>query len=395
MAPAMHTEMWEHPATQANVATLRARGVIVLDPAVGPPHRRRLRPGPAARARRRSPQACRAVLAGRAVAGPRRAARVVVSAGGTREPLDPVRFLGNRSSGKQGYALAARRCRARRRGRARRGQRRRCPTRPAPPSCASARAEELRRAVLGRAPERRRRRDGRRRRRLPAGARRRRTRSRRTTPAESRRRRARAHRRRARRGRGRRARRTADARSWSASPPRPVTSAGDVLDHGRAKLARKGCDLLVVNDVADGRAFEADDNEVVVLGADGIAHRGARQAPKDAVGRSAVWDAVVADCLHAPELARARSRPLRARPVSPQRVASGSLRHAACRVGSAGDRSVRGRPVHEEHRPWPAACSPPSPSPRGTRTRSPTRSATRSSTRCSRRTRAAASRSRR
>ncbi|SCL29635.1 bifunctional phosphopantothenoylcysteine decarboxylase/phosphopantothenate--cysteine ligase CoaBC [Micromonospora inyonensis] len=106
LAPAMHTEMWEHPATVANVATLRARGVLVIEPAVGrltgaDSGKGRL-PDPAEifavarRALRRGPDAP-ADLTGR---------RVVVTAGGTREPLDPVRFLGNRSSGKQGYAFA-------------------------------------------------------------------------------------------------------------------------------------------------------------------------------------------------------------------------------------------------------------------------------------------------
>ena len=107
MAPAMHTEMWTHPATVANVATLRARGVIVRRSRRRPADRRRHRRRPAAGrrahrgARRRccwhTRPRCPHDLAGR---------RVVISAGGTREPLDPVRFLGNRSSGRQGYALA-------------------------------------------------------------------------------------------------------------------------------------------------------------------------------------------------------------------------------------------------------------------------------------------------
>ncbi|WP_062351282.1 bifunctional phosphopantothenoylcysteine decarboxylase/phosphopantothenate--cysteine ligase CoaBC [Herbidospora yilanensis] len=102
-APAMHTEMWEHPATQANVATLRARGAIVIEPAVG-----RLTGADSGKGRLPDPaaifQVCRDVLAGGAadLAG----RRVVVSAGGTREAIDPVRFIGNRSSGLQGYALA-------------------------------------------------------------------------------------------------------------------------------------------------------------------------------------------------------------------------------------------------------------------------------------------------
>ncbi|MGV1008213.1 MAG: bifunctional phosphopantothenoylcysteine decarboxylase/phosphopantothenate--cysteine ligase CoaBC [Dermatophilaceae bacterium] len=101
-APAMHTEMWEHPATQANVATLRARGARVIDPASG-----RLTGPDSGAGRLPEPAdlyaACLAVVsATRPLAG----RRVVVTAGGTREPLDPVRFLGNRSSGKQGAALA-------------------------------------------------------------------------------------------------------------------------------------------------------------------------------------------------------------------------------------------------------------------------------------------------
>jgi len=131
LAPAMHTEMWEHPATVANIATLRSRGVHVIDPASG-----RLAGPDTGQGRLPDPAdifaVCRELLsghsspcaettesgteskqdgglratsgeeAGRALAG----RRVVISAGGTREPLDPVRFLGNRSSGKQGYTLA-------------------------------------------------------------------------------------------------------------------------------------------------------------------------------------------------------------------------------------------------------------------------------------------------
>lgn len=106
MAPAMHTEMWEHPATRANVATLRGRGVIVVEPAAGRLTGADSGPG-------RLPEAAALfrlasqVLARGGVAGDLAGRRVVVSAGGTHEHLDPVRFLGNRSSGKQGYALAS------------------------------------------------------------------------------------------------------------------------------------------------------------------------------------------------------------------------------------------------------------------------------------------------
>jgi phosphopantothenoylcysteine decarboxylase/phosphopantothenate--cysteine ligase len=106
MAPTMHTEMWEHPATMENVATLRRRGVLVLEPASG-----RLTGADTGKGRLPDPveifQVLRRVLRRGNTATTDLAGRhVVVTAGGTREPLDPVRFLGNRSSGKQGYALA-------------------------------------------------------------------------------------------------------------------------------------------------------------------------------------------------------------------------------------------------------------------------------------------------
>ena len=104
-APAMHTEMWEHAATQANVATLRARGIVVIEPAEG-----RLTGADTGKGRLPEPaEIFEAALevASRGAAGPDLTGRhVVISAGGTREYLDPVRFLGNRSSGLQGYALA-------------------------------------------------------------------------------------------------------------------------------------------------------------------------------------------------------------------------------------------------------------------------------------------------
>ncbi|MFV0462329.1 MAG: bifunctional phosphopantothenoylcysteine decarboxylase/phosphopantothenate--cysteine ligase CoaBC [Nostocoides sp.] len=115
MAPAMHTEMWEHPATQANVATLSQRGVHIIPPASG-----RLTGSDSGAGRLPEPEELYAVARrilhearGAATGGavdppqPLAGARVVVSAGGTREPLDPVRYLGNRSSGKQGFAIAA------------------------------------------------------------------------------------------------------------------------------------------------------------------------------------------------------------------------------------------------------------------------------------------------
>ncbi len=104
LAPAMHTEMWEHPATRANVATLRERGVHVVEPAVG-----RLTGADTGRGRLPDPAQIHDYATAVLRAGGRTdlaGRHVVVTAGGTREPLDPVRYLGNRSSGKQGYAFA-------------------------------------------------------------------------------------------------------------------------------------------------------------------------------------------------------------------------------------------------------------------------------------------------
>jgi phosphopantothenoylcysteine decarboxylase/phosphopantothenate--cysteine ligase len=118
MAPAMHTEMWRHAATQANVETLRRRGVTVLEPANG-----RLTGADSGPGRLPEPEAIFEAAMALAEAsgglgavatdtdrsggtGPLAGRTVTISAGGTREPLDPVRFLGNRSSGKQGVALA-------------------------------------------------------------------------------------------------------------------------------------------------------------------------------------------------------------------------------------------------------------------------------------------------
>ncbi|AUI52590.1 bifunctional phosphopantothenoylcysteine decarboxylase/phosphopantothenate--cysteine ligase CoaBC [Arthrobacter crystallopoietes] len=106
--PAMHTEMWQHPATQTNIATLRGRGTLVMDPAVGRLTGKDTGPGrlpepeeifdfALAQLDESRPAAGTTMLLGK---------RVVITSGGTREPLDPVRFLGNRSSGKQGVALA-------------------------------------------------------------------------------------------------------------------------------------------------------------------------------------------------------------------------------------------------------------------------------------------------
>lgn len=104
LAPAMHTEMWRNPATQANVATLRKRGITVLEPAHGRLTGKDTGPG-----RLPEPQViaelARAVLRTGAFLPTLAGTRVLISAGGTRESIDPVRFIGNHSSGKQGFAL--------------------------------------------------------------------------------------------------------------------------------------------------------------------------------------------------------------------------------------------------------------------------------------------------
>jgi phosphopantothenoylcysteine decarboxylase/phosphopantothenate--cysteine ligase len=284
-APAMHTEMWEHPATVENVATLRRRGAVVLDPASGrltgsDTGKGRL-PEPAELATMvelllRNSQALPFDLAGR---------HVVVTAGGTREALDPVRFLGNASSGRQGYAIAA--------VAAARGARVTLVSANSDLSAPAGvdvvpvvSAVELGDAVHKIAPG-------------------------------------------------------ADAVVMAAAVAdfRPVSAAGhkikkggsavgpieltenpdvlrqlvadrrsgqlvvgfaaetgdhtaSVLEHGRAKLARKGCDLLVVNAVGTGVAFGRPDNAAVILGADG-SETEVPLGPK-AVLAAAVCDAIAA-----------------------------------------------------------------------------------------------------
>ncbi len=102
VCPAMHTEMWEHPSVVDNIATLRARGVHIVEPETG-----RLAGGDVGAGRLASPETI--VAAAERLLGPSDLAgvKVVVSAGGTREPIDAVRVIANRSSGKQGYAIAA------------------------------------------------------------------------------------------------------------------------------------------------------------------------------------------------------------------------------------------------------------------------------------------------
>ena len=301
-APAMHTEMWEHPATQHNVATLRGRGAIVVDPAVG-----RLTGADSGKGRLPEPAELFAladsILSSRTEAGasppvtipapgvgtaalPGLAGRrVLISAGGTREELDPVRFLGNWSTGRQGYAFA-----------------RSAVARGADVTLVAANVE---------LPD-------------PAGVKIIRVVSARDMHAVML---AEAE--------------TADVIVMTAAVAdfRPVTRSGgkikkdgrvpepialaenpDILadlsarraahgpagqvvvgfaaetdpdlDAARAKLARKGCDLLVVNPVGGGRGFGSAENEADVLGADGTMTPIPRRS-KDGLA-SVVWDLVAA-----------------------------------------------------------------------------------------------------
>ena len=284
LAPAMHTEMWEHPATQANVALLRSRGVLVLEPAVG-----RLTGADSGRGRLPEPveifRTCRQVLARGVQPLDLTGRRVVVSAGGTREHLDPVRFLGNRSSGKQGYALA--------RAAVARGAEVVLVTTSALPDPAGATvvrvtsALELRDAVLAAA--------------VAADA---------VVMAAA----VADHRPALRLATKRKKARTAsielvenpDVLSELGAARRPGQvlvgfaaetgdDAGSVLEHGLAKLARKGCDLLVVNEVGEPghpTGFEGDANAATVLGADGTSYE-VPLGTKDALA-DVVWDLVAA-----------------------------------------------------------------------------------------------------
>ena len=293
-APAMHTEMWEHAATVENVATLRRRGAVVLDPASGRLTGADTGPGrlpePAQihaaelrlLERGRVEGAAVADLAGR---------RVVISAGGTREPLDPVRFLGNRSTGLQGYALAETAL-------ARGAEVVLVSANVELPDPAGAKvvrvgtAEDLRTAVREAAADAD----------VVVMA---------AAVADF------------------RPARQVDAKiKKTDADPEPLAlvrnpdvlaelcadrpragqvivgfaaetgdGEGSVLDHGRAKLARKRCDLLVVNDVgadADGRskAFGSPDNAAVILGSDGSETPVAR-GPKTVLS-DVIWDLALA-----------------------------------------------------------------------------------------------------
>ncbi|OEU98754.1 MULTISPECIES: bifunctional phosphopantothenoylcysteine decarboxylase/phosphopantothenate--cysteine ligase CoaBC [Streptomyces] len=281
-APAMHTEMWEHPATRENVATLRRRGALVVEPAVG-----RLTGKDTGKGRLPDPEAlfevCRRVLRrGAAGAGPDLAGRhVVVSAGGTREPLDPVRFLGNRSSGKQGYALA--------RTAAARGARVTLVSAnsalPDPAGVDLVRvgsAEELRTAVTAAAAD------------ADAVV---------MAAAVADFRPAAYATGKIKKRAGQEPEPLALARNpdilagLAADRPRPgqvvvgfAAETDRVLEHGRAKLAAKGCDLLVVNEVGESRTFGSEENEAVVLGTDG-SETPVPHGPKEALADT-VWDLI-------------------------------------------------------------------------------------------------------
>jgi phosphopantothenoylcysteine decarboxylase/phosphopantothenate--cysteine ligase len=282
-AAAMHTEMWEHPATVENVATLRGRGAIVLEPATGrltgaDTGKGRL-PEPTEIAQLaelllRRPDALPADLVGQ---------HVLVSAGGTREPLDPVRYLGNSSSGRQGYALAT--------VAAARGARVTLVAAnvdlPDPANTEVVKVvstADLRDAVHKAAQDAD----------VVVMA---------AAVADFRPQTSAGHK---------------IKKSGTAPEPIVLTEnadvlaelvaarrpgqllvgfaaetgddTGSVLEHGRAKLARKGCDLLVVNAVGVGRAFGQPDNAAVILGSDGT-ERNVELGPK-ALLAACVWDAV-------------------------------------------------------------------------------------------------------
>ncbi|MFF8609165.1 bifunctional phosphopantothenoylcysteine decarboxylase/phosphopantothenate--cysteine ligase CoaBC [Streptomyces sp. NPDC015346] len=283
-APAMHTEMWEHPATQENVATLRRRGAVVIEPAVG-------RLTGVDTGKGRLPEAaeifevCRRVLhrhgSGRAAVPDLAGRHVVVSAGGTREPLDPVRYLGNRSSGKQGYALA--------KAAAARGARvtlveanTGIPDPAGVDVVHVGTAVQLREAVLKAAAD--------------ADA---------VVMAA-----AVADFRPAVYAPGK-IKKTDDGGAPTielvrnpdilaeisadrAVPGQVVVGfaaeTDDVLANGRAKLRRKGCDLLVVNEVGERKTFGSEENEAVVLAADGT-DTPVPYGPKEALAEI-VWDLV-------------------------------------------------------------------------------------------------------
>ena len=311
-APAMHTEMWEHPATQANVALLRRRGAIVMEPAVGRLTGRDSGPG-----RLPEPAGIFAVatrLLARGAVGPGTAdlagRRVVVSAGGTREEIDPVRFIGNWSTGTQGYALAS--------TAVDRGAEVTVVaanvTLPDPAGTKVTRvvsAREMHEAVLAAAetadavvmaaavadyrPAARSaakiKKDGQ----PPEPLRLTENPDILAGLAAAR--------------KAREAARSAHDPERAGLVPPPPAPAHQVLvgfaaetdtspEQARAKLERKGCDLLVVNPVGNGLGFGTPDNEAVVYGADGTVTPVSR-GPKEALA-DVVWDLVAARLSESP-----------------------------------------------------------------------------------------------
>lgn len=288
MVPAMHTEMWLHPATQANVATLRERGVLVMDPADGRLTGADSGPGrlpeahdiAAVASSLLDDPATVAAVRTRDLAG----THVVVSAGGTHEALDPVRFLGNASSGLQGIALA--------RAAALRGARVTLVaanvTQPLPSGCTVlpvVSTADLAEAMLG----------------LQAGAdaivmaaapadf---------TPEAPS----TGKIKKDGGAGLGLSLVQTTDVlATLGARRSRPQVIVGfaaetaaddaELLELGRDKLARKGCDLLVLNNVAGGAVFGRPDNAVTIIDASGPV--ASARAGKSVVAHR-IWDAVVA-----------------------------------------------------------------------------------------------------
>jgi phosphopantothenoylcysteine decarboxylase / phosphopantothenate---cysteine ligase len=280
-APAMHTEMWEHPATQANVSALRSRGAVVLDPASGRLTGADSGPGRLPEPAELFAVAQRVLARGADGLQPDLSGRqVVVSAGGTREELDPVRFLGNWSSGRQGYALA--------RAAAARGAK-------VTLVAANVALDDPAGAQLVRVVSAREMRDAV----LPAAAQ-----ADAVVMAA-----AVADYRPETRSDSKIKKTGADPeplrlvqnpdilRELSADRQRPGqvivgfgAETGDVLANGRAKLAAKGCDLLVVNQVGGGLAFGTSDNQAVILGADG-SQTSVPRGPKEALA-DVVWDLV-------------------------------------------------------------------------------------------------------
>ncbi|MDL9978504.1 bifunctional phosphopantothenoylcysteine decarboxylase/phosphopantothenate--cysteine ligase CoaBC [Microbacterium sp. ASV49] len=311
VAPAMHTEMWMHPATVANMATLRERGVHVIGPDAGALTGTDIGPGRMTEPDEIVAFALSLVEREQDLAG----LHVVVSTGGTREPLDPVRYLGNRSSGRQGTALA--------RAAADRGARVTLVAAHVDdgvledamsPRISLVRAgttadlgEAVRTAASGADVV------------VMAAA------VADYRPAEV------ADRKLAKEsspgartielvetedilaglGRDRVPGRTIVGFAAETAPTRD-----ELLERGRRKLARKGADLLVLNEVGWSVGFESASNAVIVLGADGdvaVEASGSKRAVADAV-----WDAVLASRMDRPAASEGRTISTGDRPGHPE-----------------------------------------------------------------------------